>query len=109
MEIYNKLFPELQIIVHHHYNKLVLHEKLRKAKAHLASNFIRHPLPGNISFPELVKLDFRVGETKKVNYQQSGDREQLSFINIDKQNECFVFWGKNHFTMIRLDEDKINK
>ena len=102
MELYEALYfkPELQMLIEKHYEKLIFHERLKKAQEHLEKNFIRHPLPGSISYPDLdiFRLDFRVGKTKKVNYHWDGIRQQLSFINIDRKNECFVYWGDEFFT-----------
>lgn len=115
MEIYENLYfkPELQTIIKYWYDKLVLHEKLRKAQQHLEKNFVRSYLNGNAFQSIHVSFEtWRVGESdsgRAVNRYINYGMEMNAFFDIDKKNPKYFQWGGDFFNVRNLMIDELPK
>lgn len=115
MEIYQSLCfkPELQMIIKSHFDKLVLHEKLHKAKAFLEKNFVR-TLVDKICHPGigLYYLTWRVGPgpedttvRKLVSFSKSLDSGPWIDL-FDFTKRTHARWNEHGLTMNDLNVDQ---
>lgn len=113
MEIYENLYfkPELQGIIKKHFDRLILHEKLRKAQKHLETHFVRTQLHANkMPLIDIFYYTWRIGNpgsNKALNYYENNGHVMIVYFDTEKP--CYNQWGETYFKVHDLTLDQYPK